>query len=740
MKLTGLKTIVAHYTVFLYLLLSSVQGESEIPYELSEIVVTATREESLISETPLAVTAIDSEILHTGSIVDIQDLENYVPGLEFANSISGNGALLNLRGIGVDSSLIVADPGVALYRDDVYYSTPVHSLFQFFDVDRIEVLRGPQGTLYGRNTLGGAVKVFNRVPEFLTTNEDESALSLSSGYVDVQGGDFDRLRLEGAATILMREIRLAHRLSFLREDRDGYVDNLTPGSPDLDDRNDTFLRWQSRYQPIESLDFLLSYNYWKQNDRAIARIPFGPRVSTSAIPSPFDYTGELPLPNDVRKVHLSDVQKRENDAHSVNFSWELDHSSWKLKSISSYQAADLSSQFDSDYTQLDLLDFYDSENTDAVTQEFQLTLGDLDDRWHTVAGLFFYTDDREQLLVLPANTILGPTALTVNATQETDAYAVFQETSYRFVEPLTLRLGFRYSYDEKESRQDFKNFFAPTPNRFNLEDDWDSLDYKLGLDWRISENDFVYFSITTGFRAGGFTFADPSSQPNAYDPEKITAYEIGYKGSRLDRRLQVALSTYYYDNRDIQSSQAVSGGGTTVGVVTSSSDATVYGLELETEFFLQSFWHIGLSAACTHATYATFENFVYELDPTFTPVSLAGNHLVRAPEYTVNLTNIFEVEIGQGSLQWFTRIYWSDETELNVFNDPRFRQNSFYLVDMSLRYSLFGNRWFIAAFVKNLGDEDIAVGFDEGLFGVDNHNSFLYAPPRTWGASVKYVF
>ena len=710
-------------------------------YEFPELIVTAGREKLPLLETPFAVTALDSATLERGLISDIQELDSYVPELEFGNSISGNGALLSLRGVGVDSPLIVADPGVALYLDDVYYPTPVHSLFQFFDVDRIEVLRGPQGTLYGRNTLGGAIKVFNRRPEFSKDDKSESVYGSPSGYVNLRAGEFDRLRLEGAVNIPMNNIGSAHRLSFLREYRDGYVDNLTPSSSDLDDKNDTFFRWQTRYQLDNSVKLSLSYSFWKQDDRAIARIPIGQRVvNPPFIPSFFDYSGAPPLPTDVRKVHLSNVQHRENDAHSVTFTWEIDKDFWNLKGISGFQSADLSSRFDGDLTPLELLVFNDKEKTDVFSQELQLQLGTPADSWHSVAGIYFYVDDREQSIFLPANTLAGPTALAVDASQETTAYAVFQETSTSLLDPVTLRLGLRYSFDEKKSLQDFRNFFASIPAHFDLDDNWDSTDFKLGLDWRITERDFLYFSITTGFRSGGFTFADPDSQPNAFDPEKITSYELGYKGSHSNRRLHYGFNIYFYDYRDIQSSQVVSSGGTTVGLVTSNSDAEVYGLELETEVILRSFWRVGFTGAYTHATYKTLDNFVYELDPTFTPVSLAGNNLVRTPEYTLNLTNIFELKIGQGSLQWLTRVYWSAEAELNVFNDPRFRQPSFNLIDMSLRYTRLDNLWSIGAFIKNLGNKDIPVGFDEGLFGVENHNSFLYAPPRTWGISLAYTF
>jgi|GEM_PF-5945523 len=662
---------------------------------------------------------IDGERLeYSNTLESIGDLN---PSLEVTSSYGGNGAILNIRGPSSDSVFVVADPSVLTAIDDIPYASAFYGTLPIYDLERLEISAGPEGSSLGRNAMGGYINIRNMKPRL-------GAMGLK-GYAKQTIGNYGHIASE---LVLDKPLSqwIGSRSSLYSESRNGFVENITEGASDLDDKSEFHARQQFYFKIDERQTALVSINYWSQDDSGVAMVPVGDRVAPSQL---LDFSGETLQPNDPRKVALSDVQKHENTAYSVNGTYSYESSEWDYALTLSYQDSDLFSRFDVDFSDLDLMSFNDRENSRAFFTGIRA-------KWKSENrevnfGVTGYFDDRDQKVKVPANTLFGPSELLIAAEQKTDSYSPFLRGLYQLSPKISLVSGVRYTKDEKDSFQRFQPFLQPVPFEFTLVDDWSSTDYDFKFEYQASEEWAFYVKTATGYKSGGFMIAQ-GANPVAFDPERLTSYEAGAFFENGKTRVHALI--FDYDYRDLQVSQFI---GLEVRT-TNAAKASVEGIEVTASHRLSDNALLSLDVAYNDASFDEYKNFVYELDPTGVPEDISGNRLVRVPRWRVSLNGKldfpFSSERPPYSLS--ARFYLSDEAEFNVYNDPRFRQPQHHRLDLQAAYRQKKGPWQFVLYMNNVTDEVVPVGFDEGNLVLGLPNAFQYSAPRRYGASVKYVF
>jgi iron complex outermembrane receptor protein len=708
---------------------------------LEEIIVTAERREASLQETAISISAFTSEDLVRNGIETSEQLTGFTPGLQIQRDVIGK---VVIRGIGTENFTIAGDPGVAIFSDGAYLARSSVAIFDMYDLERVEVLRGPQGTLYGRNATGGAINFISKKP----TEDFEATVS-----ADV--GDYSKVRLEGAVSGTLVEDTLTGRLSGLYHNRDGYTDNIFPdvgrGLDELDDKDLWSLRGQLSWQASDSVTVDLRGDVYNDDSNPV---PY------KYVDDPLIYFGAMgmpgtgipfpnPLANDLRTVS----QGYEFDVPGTNITigsagtwdqwgllgtvnWELANG-MTLKSITSYRDIEFEWLNDGDGIEAYLVNYFQIDDSEQFTQEFQL-ISDDEGPLTWTAGVYFLDEDADSFMGIPVVPLVGifdPAAVLIEGESETTAYAVFGEATWAFREDLRLNLGLRYSYEEKEV------FYVN--NRFGFvnvvddDDDWNSVTPKIGLDWFWTEDVMFYAGITKGFKSGGFNLL--AVQPS-YDEEEVWSYEIGTKGRYLDGRLQLNASAFYYDYDDLQVGKVVQLNAT----IENAAAATIYGAEVELRALLTENFEIDWGLSLLDTEYDEFET--EDKGQLGAPsVSLEGNELPRAPNVTSSLSALYNWELGgRGNIEIWGNWQYTDDQFFTPFNRANFEQESYSVLNASLTYRTADGRWAVSVYGDNLGDEDYFTNaLESGVptAGVDPLvPQFFVGAPRTWGVRVKFNY
>ena len=346
---------------------------------LEEVIVTAQKRSESVQDIPLAVTALSSDMLDERGIVDIASMAASVPGMHFGQA--GNNTRITVRGIGTEQTTVTGDPGIAFHIDGVYQARSSAGNALFYDLARIEVLRGPQGTLYGRNATGGSINLISNPPE------DEFG-----AQIEGQLGDYSQQRLRGVLNTPVMDEKLLLRFSGQYENRDGYYENETPGADDLTDEDSVNLRVQGLYTLSESLDALLSFNYASNEGSGYGAKALGPYP----LPPPVFINSKLqaatPNPNDDWKIRTNGIADRDNSRKGAYLTINWDLGAAALKSISAWQDNDVDTFRDVDLSDADVFNETSQQDSTQYSQEVQLTStgGGV---WEWVTGLFWMTEE-----------------------------------------------------------------------------------------------------------------------------------------------------------------------------------------------------------------------------------------------------------------------------------------------------------------------------------------------------------
>lgn len=722
--------------------------------DLGEIVVTAQKRSESLQKVPLAITAVRSEDLVKSQIRDIQGVVALVPNLNIGQQIGV--AKIALRGIGLENIATGAEGSIAFHTDGVFISRPIAALSSFYDVEQVEVLRGPQGTLYGRNATGGSINITTR-----------GASQKTSGFLRLTAGDYGYLVAEGAVGGSIVPDILAARIAFQGQNRNGYGKNIVTGK-DIDDLNTRAVRGSLLFTPTDRLSLDVRADYFKEKDNSGGFHYLGAAgFSAPGVPIPVSglaYGGIVP--DDIYDIsnEADPSNKIEIWGVSGKLNYELNEDV-SFQSLTAYRRTKSTILTELDVTSAPLAPELYFERDRQFSQEFQLS--GKTDRLNWLIGLFYFYENDKGGARIPLNTYVfgapAPGAFVVGyfggGGIKTEAAAVFGQATFEVIDNLRLTLGARYS-TEKKTDNDQAMFDAVTPysvtrpldfstlqglNIFSLTQHkrWNSFTPRVALDYQITPDVLFYASWSKGFKSGTYNLG--GLQPPV-DPEKVSAFEAGVKSTLFDRRLRINLTGFHYDYKDLQIGKVVQ----QVLRLENAANAEIYGLEAELEAKITDRFKINANGSWLHAK---FTDYISE-DPsrafgdgvTIEPASgnpafnLKGNSLSQSPKFTFLVGAQYDIPSAIGDFSLRGELSWRDKVYFTPFNVDYVAQKSFAKVNAFLNWTSRSDSWSASLFVKNLTDKKtVANSFIEvGLVGFPAVG--FIDPPRTFGASIGYKF
>lgn len=727
------------------------------------VIVTANKRAENIQEVPVAVTAIGGEALQDQGVTDVLDLNALAPSLQVKTDDNAANPKVFIRGIGLNDFNPNTASAVAIYGDGVYIGSPLAQMGQFFDLERVEVLRGPQGTLYGRNTTGGAINMISRKP----SDELEA-----DAYLEY--GTFNSITAEAGIGGPIQPGVLGYRIAGTYVTNDGYTLNrLTGNHGNNADRGS--LRGTLSWTPSDNFEGLFQVRYgrsqggsiWAYNRSLLPQTPAATGPDTFCAPGFYtsgqctDLAGYANTSGDLYEgdYHLEGKDEVETYGASSTLTWDLGDMS--LISVTGYDHADRDDVEDTDAGPTDIVTARYRAQQWAASQELRLqSNGDNTLNW--VAGVYLAHDDLKSNSYLDvfrvANTGVIADDLPAGIgvfhwpfTQKTDSYAVFGQGDYKITDQLTATVGLRYSADRKEFRYNSLYSSDPISPQIQIEVDdgtgtgntipvaadasrtFDSLSGRLGLKYQFTDDLNAYVTYNRGYKSGGF-FGGQTTDPNAlapYNDEIVDSYEVGVKSQWLDGLITANFAAFAYDYQDLQVYTLIVDPITSLTVqnFTNASNAEVSGVEAEITSSPVDGLDLSLSASFLDAKYKDFQSQGDDY---------SGNTLPNAPETSVNASARYEFPFfdgmmsAQGDVAYRTKVYYDTR------NVERLSDGDRTFVNLRFGWKPSAGNWELGVFGRNIFDEtnisDIipieGLGFDLFSMGM----------PRTAGIFVRYDY
>ena len=680
--------------------------------DLEEIVVTATRRESSIREIPIAVSAYSGDRLEAAHVESLADLAPSSPNIQM--STLATNANITIRGVGNDLTTAGSDPGVAFHVDGVYLAETGLTPSTFLDVNRVEILRGPQGTLFGRNATGGAVNVIPNTP----TQQLSYGVDVDSGFSPTE--DHVAGFISGPIT---SDGTLLGRLAMQQTYNEGFTKNLLPSGPRrLDDTNDYSGRGQLMWLPTEDFNARLSVEYQKEHDHGPGVYNLG--VPDPAIPVPAPIFGQPTGDPDQRQTYANQGEKQFEGFGSTLFTnWSV--GGGNLKGTVSYNRT---TQFDDAEGDGTPIDFTHTMYTQNVTQEFaELIYASNPERPFTfIVGANYFHEWEFQHIDVPVSFL--PVAVSLGGTIRTNSYAAFTHVQYAFDFDLKLFAGVRVTTDEKHI-DEFNNFIGTTSQHHS----WTQPTYEVGTSYDITRSVTGYVKYATGYKGGGYSAGGLTP---AFNPEKDQLVEMGLKGSYLDEALQANLAVFHMDYNDLQVAQVTG----VISSVTNAARATVNGVEVETVERLTSALRFELSVGYLNAYFDKF-NTVDSSRPALGTLNLAGNLLPLAPHFTANAAGYYDIPIGApGKLTGGAQYDWKSRLYFSEFNLPIASQGAVGRLNLTLTYLSPNERWSVGAYARNVTNKTIKTSEIVVSSLLGSLALAEYQPGREVGLSFHYKF
>ncbi len=704
---------------------SSADAEGDV----GDIIVTAQRRSERLQDIPMAITALSGTALQRAPITNIADIQTSIPNVNI--SMRNGSGVVAIRGIGYDIVTAGADGGVAIHSDGVYQSRPAAALSSLLDVERIEVARGPQGTLYGRNATGGAINIVSRTPS-----------SSLEGYLDASYGNYNSVSVEGAISGPIAGDKLRARIAAKLEQRDGWGTNLFNGR-DVDDVKSRAIRAMLDIRPVDGISFLLTGDYFKRDDSANALHFVG---CVTPICNAFAATNRgFSVPANSRDVDQDAQAAYRPEQYGLSLTAKIELPFADLTAISGYRdgtsyffgEADGTAQLGSFATR--------EENYRTFSQELQL--GRSGDTFDWILGGFYFHEKNFARTNAQFPPFLAPNFSRVfqGGTLFTNAYAAFGELSYHVTPKLTVTVGGRYS-NERKRVEDELNFSngpvnararpgGPVPcvtcvsslstARFS------GFTPKFGIQYRLNERQMVYVNIQKGFKSGGFAVGAVTP---AFDPETIWSYEAGLKADWFDRALTTNIAVYHYDYKDLQVGQVVGA----VTEIRNAASAKVDGVEAE--FRVRAGGHLSFDgfASYNHARFVNYTVPNPAINPAL-PLDLSGNQLSNAPKWTGKVGAEYNHEAFNGSLTLRGELFTSSRVYFSPFNNQSNSQKPYTLLNASLRYEA-RNDWYASLFANNITDRTVKSGSIVSSGALGAFIAAQYLAPRMYGIKVGKQF
>jgi len=704
-----------------------------------EIIVTARRTAENLQDVPASVSAFSEAALERLNATDSTGLQGAVPNLNIVQGRgSANSTNIYIRGVGQPDALQTFDPAVGFYVDDVYYSRIRGTQMEVFDIERVEVLRGPQGTLYGRNTVGGAVKIVTRRPG------DEPR-----GLAQFTVGDYGQMeaRLAGS-TPISENVSIGGTI--FGAARDGYVTNPLTNEA-YNDRNSFGARAQLAWDVTPNFAIDIAADFADESSALTmgqAQTSLTNLLGGVILPIPVepDYNFEASatpgLPNSSELTH---------GGVSLRASWEI-APNWTLRSITAHRDLGYDDFIDIDATTLEIGDVFVGVDQNQLSQEFQAIYES--DRLTMVGGIYYlseevsshqeaYADDLVNGVVLlgfPLTSFLR----TIDDTLETTSYAAFLNATFAVTDRFNISGGLRYTEETKEYQRTTSTFYnAAIFNAtfgFEIEETWDDLSPMISADYELTDNMMIYARASRGFQSGGFNGrANNPGEQAPYEPQVATSYEAGLRSDWFDNRLRANFTVFHNTFEDFQARVS----GTVIDPVTElpSPELTVInagelemnGAELELTFSPVSNFSLDAQIGYLDAQYNEFADVRYPggsrafQTPAFSPEWTAR----FGGAYTVNLGNAGDVVLGASARYRSEMALAVDNTVVGGTTEiPGLFQDAYWLYDASITYRP-NDVLSIGLIGRNLGDEVYKTEGQE-FSSVGNIRTAYYGPPQTW--------
>ncbi len=770
---------------------SSRNHGADEPLALEEVLVTARRRAEDLQETPVAVTALGTEALDVRSIRSLDALGQFVPNMQFdtAAPLSGAGynATIFIRGVGQNDFAIFSDPGVAVYLDGVYLGRSIGGVIDLLDVAQIEVLRGPQGTMFGRNTIGGAVLLSSREPD-----------ASFGGDIALGAGSLDRRELRATLNMPLTD-ELSMRWSAVTTQRDGYETRLTDGTR-LGDKGASSARTQIAWHPSEDLSARLIVDAMRVRqssapltliDVATSGVPFlnlynslvAPTLDITA-PDGSKAVSRAWLTDNIDQTYAGGRSVNDLDSRGATLTLDSRAGPTLLRSITSWRKLAAEFARDGDNTPFTYRETFNDDRQEQFSQELQWSGSSVSRALDWVSGIYYFrenaTENGRAILVpglyaalegldIPAGQTWcgmsganprpvtacppslrygGPAFHDNNVLTDLDvdlltrvrnrSVALFGQGTHRFGERWSLTAGLRWTRDEKDvelrHRRRASDVYivgsADAPQRFTTSST--ELTPKLGLEWQLHGDAMLYASYARGFKSGGFNGRPLISREEVsrYDPEIVDSYELGAKMRWFDGRMTANSAIFYNDYRDMQ----LSINATPQNFVRNAGEARILGADFEMATRLARGLDLNLAVGYLDGTYARLSPELSALQPALT----VDKQLVKAPRWTLAAGLQHEWRLDAGSFVLRGDYIFKDRIYNDVFNDPRLTQPAFDIVNAYGSFTTADGRWDLSLAVTNLTDERYRVSGNSSLaLGLAEST---FSAPREIGATLRLKF
>ncbi len=727
---------------FVLMLMASSLSVSNAQQVFEEISVVAQKREQSVQDVGIAITALNGDQLEALGFDNAQQVTAMAPGVQTVQPNGEANYSVGIRGVTNSDFTTNVESPVALYVDDVYISQMSGAGFSLFDVERVEILRGPQGTLFGRNATGGLVHFITRKP----TQEFDA-------YAKLTLGDYSQKKFEGAVGGGLTD-ELAARVSVNVNKADGYVENRLTGKH-LNNSDDKTVRAQLLFTPTENFDALLNVRYSEQ-DIDTGFFEYISSVRTGEL-TPTEINPILEYNDNDGDVYAGDYDdpgfnQLETKGATATLNWQISKD-MKFVSITDFSTVERTYIEDSDASPVSFFNFFLTTDAEQYSQEFRLegTVGNL--LW--VAGAYYLKLDVNDSNGAISDPLIGGGGTTVTGSEgglynpyssDLSSTSAFAQLEYPLAEDLTLIGGLRIIRDEKEF--DFSviamEFLDPTSEPGFADADNMVVQGVLGeyassredtevagrlqLNWTPTKDVLTYISYNRGVKGGGYNAPIfPLTAPNGYDdatlsfdPEHLDAYEIGVK-TRLGDYGRLNAAAYYYDYNNYQIFNII--GLDTITI--NSPDASANGFEVEYQGQIADNWDVMFGAAYNDAKAELADG--------------TKSRPVQSPEWNYNGLLRYSIELPSGYLAFQADFVFRDDVMFALSDAETVQQDAYTVYNASVTYTSDDETWQLSAFVDNLGDEEYIVqAFDLSGMDVFGLTEQYYGRPRWWGMSFKY--
>lgn len=733
---------------------------------LEHVVVTARKREENLQETPISITAISSDMIEQTNMINVADIEQRTPNLSIRSSDNGVSSALQayLRGVGQFDFALTVDPGVGMYVDGVYLARTIGANFQLADIEQIQVLRGPQGTLFGKNTIGGAINVTTRRPSGDTNVSAK-----------VTGGEDQYLSLDGYLEFPITD-DLAGSVAVLTKHSDGWQSRERGDDAGNDDMWAMRAHLDADFSQQWNSHLVMDYTTIDQNVYPQVLTDFNAEAPLAAaflgaVVAPTGGTCCAPNIDDIDSSSaLNELDRDKGDTWGISWTNTWDNDELTFKSITGYRSMDTESYRDADNSEFDFFAVGSEFDVQQFSQEFLLSNAS-GSKLDWLVGAYYLKEDGDHLsdvtigggLFEATGVVPLDFTLRYDRTQETTSYAAFFNATYHLRTDLRLNLAARYTYDEKKldmfsvKRASQTPILIPGPtepeactdsiadgngSRVVCEEDWDEFSPRIGIDYAVNDDTLTYASISGGFRSGIYNGRPTTTeQISVADPETLVSYEIGFKSQLWQNRLQINGAVFYNDYEDRQflvNRPSGSAESALALVVDNAADSTLWGAELE--FTVLPMAGLTISGGLSYID-PEYENFESLNRVTGELEDLSDRPFSAVPDWTANLLAQYVQDLNSGAslryradMAYKGEIFYTDDEASASFD--RLAADAYTIFNAGITYVTADDKWELGVFGRNIGDKrEIRGGFGVDAFGT---TTVSFTEPRRFFFSLKY--